>query len=929
MPDATSKENPTHEISELRRQIQELERQMTALRESEERYREFYDNSPLACFAVDHDGHIQDCNSRASQLTGYSKDKLLGSPILDLYADTTEGRVAAAEAFRHALAGQDIEDEVLEMRRADDTHFWISLTASTVRDSHGNAVATRALMVDITDRQVAKAALLSSERRYHLMFDLIPDGLLVLDAEGVVVDCSRSACGLYRRSRAALLGQRITDLMPSASADAAFDSLWAALRQMNPVEAETQIACGDGVILDVQRRAVPLSDERGDFAGAMINDRDISPQVLTTLALQRSEKFAQVILEASRDAIVLTDVQGNILESYKASGEDNVVGKNIFDILPPVLRESRRVHFDKVVQTAQPVVFEDENEGVILENWIYPVLDEKGQVVGLAGFTRDITERHHMREALQKSESRLQQAQAVGHVGSWEYDISTGNIWGSEEGFRIYGLPANTGQLPIDEIEAHIPDREIIHQALIDLIEHDVPYDLEFEILPHGSEERKIISSIAELVRDEDGNPQRVVGVIQDITKRKLVEQALREREARLQRVFEVLPVGLWFADKDGTLLGGNPAGVRIWGAEPLVDVSQYGVFKARRLPSREEIAPDDWALARTIREGITITDEMLEIDAFDSTKKTILNYTAPILDDDGLIQGAIVVNQDITAQVQAERALRESEARFRAIFRSSAMSMAVTDLTGRFITTNPAFRRIVGYTKDELLAMRFRDLTHPDELPADLTLFGELVSGQRQEYRREKRYIHKEGRTVPVRLTVSLMRDDEDEPQFTIGVVEDITEERWAKEALQASELRLQHITQQVPVSVWSADCDLRITYHSGSITSKQAEMLEKGQIVGHRLPDIYQTLLDPKTGQKMIGYLRRTLAGETVSYIHEPQDRQIENVISPLRDDDGEDHWHCGSGNGCHGAPAIGGSTPSIAEVRIPGHTGQWRGA
>jgi two-component system, cell cycle sensor histidine kinase and response regulator CckA len=83
----------------------------------------------------------------------------------------------------------------------------------------------------------------------------------------------------------------------------------------------------------------------------------------------------------------------------------------------------------------------------------------------------------------------------------------------------------------------------------------------------------------------------------------------------------------LWFADKNGKILRGNPAGVKIWGAQPVVSMEEYGVFKARRLPSGQKIAPDDWALARTIKKRITVKDELLEIDAFNGNKKIILNY--------------------------------------------------------------------------------------------------------------------------------------------------------------------------------------------------------------------------------------------------------------------------------------------------------------
>ncbi|MDO9539221.1 MAG: PAS domain S-box protein, partial [Methanocalculus sp.] len=155
-----------------------------------------------------------------------------------------------------------------------------------------------------------------------------------------------------------------------------------------------------------------------------------------------------------------------------------------------------------------------------------------------------------------------------------------------------------------------------------------------------------------------EGKPAFVALII-DITKRRKAEEEIKIRERILSKVMEILPIGLWIADSEGNLITGNPAGVAIWGAEPHVGIEEYGVFRARRLPSGEEIAPDDWALARSIREGVTITDELLEIDSFDGHKRLIYNYTAPVILDDGRLHGAIVVNRDVTEEKMAEETLR------------------------------------------------------------------------------------------------------------------------------------------------------------------------------------------------------------------------------------------------------------------------------
>ncbi len=154
-------------------------------------------------------------------------------------------------------------------------------------------------------------------------------------------------------------------------------------------------------------------------------------------------------------------------------------------------------------------------------------------------------------------------------------------------------------------------------------------------------------------------------------------ERGLRERERLLSKVFEILPVGLWIADDKGKLLQGNPAGVAIWDAEPLVEQKQYDVFKAKRLPSGEAIAENDWALAHTVNKGVTIVDELLEIETFEGKKKIILNFTAPVLNDQGQVAAAIVVNQNITERTQAEQALIQAKDQAEAANRAKSEFLA------------------------------------------------------------------------------------------------------------------------------------------------------------------------------------------------------------------------------------------------------------
>lgn len=161
--------------------------------------------------------------------------------------------------------------------------------------------------------------------------------------------------------------------------------------------------------------------------------------------------------------------------------------------------------------------------------------DSDKNPIRMVGTHTDISDRKKFEEQITIQNQRLELSQVIGKIGSWEFDLHTGKIWGSNEGFHIYGMnPPPDNNLPIDEIESCIPERERIHQALIDLIEERSPYNLEFTIYPADGSQKRVIFSNAQVIKDESGNPLKVIGVIQDITSRK---QAEIERDELIKRL--------------------------------------------------------------------------------------------------------------------------------------------------------------------------------------------------------------------------------------------------------------------------------------------------------------------------------------------------------------------------------------------------------
>lgn len=134
-----------------------------SLRESEERFHDLYENAPVAYFSIGTDGLIRQCNKSASEMLGYGVQEILGRPILEFYADTAQGKEKASLIFKRFLEGEAIVDKELQLQKADGTRVWGSLTVNPVRNTKGQIMESRSVIVDITERKQAENEL----KQYH------------------------------------------------------------------------------------------------------------------------------------------------------------------------------------------------------------------------------------------------------------------------------------------------------------------------------------------------------------------------------------------------------------------------------------------------------------------------------------------------------------------------------------------------------------------------------------------------------------------------------------------------------------------------------------------------------------------------------------------------------------------------------------------
>lgn len=183
--------------------------------------------------------------------------------------------------------------------------------------------------------------------------------------------------------------------------------------------------------------------------------------------------------------------------------------------------------------------------------------------------TAQLEELEKTQSILKASEDKLNRAQAIAHVGNWEIAIGSDQAWVSAEVLRIYGIEQETPYISFKSAQKRVckEDRQRLDRALKFLVERDETYDLEFKITQENTGLERTIHSIAEIERNQAGIPVKIIGVVQDITERKLVEEALVEKEARYRAVLEQAPEAVLLCDLDtGDVMETNSRFVELTG---------------------------------------------------------------------------------------------------------------------------------------------------------------------------------------------------------------------------------------------------------------------------------------------------------------------------------------------------------------------------
>jgi len=449
-----------------------------------------------------------------------------------------------------------------------------------------------------------------------------------------------------------------------------------------------------------------------------------------------------------------------------------------------------------------------------------------------------------LRRKIRKRIESFSKAEKIAHLGYWEWDISTNKLIWSDEVFRLYGLNPEKDIPTYENVVNTLSNesREWFNKAVDDAINNNLPFEGEYSLIRSDGSIR-YTHTIGEVIRDKEGKPLSMFGVVQDITERKKAEEELSKFKLGIERSDEII----FITNTDGSIIYVNPAFEKIYGysrEEALGKTPR--ILKSGLLPSEAYKQFWDTLLAKKVVSGELVNKTK------DGHILNIGGSANPILNDEENIIGYLAIQRDITEAKQVEKRLKL----FRNLIDQSNEAIFINDpVTGRIVDSNEKATKSLGYTREELLNMCVTDfeITLPDnfswkEHVKEVQNKGHLIL--------EGRLRRKDGTSFPVETNVSFTVLGNID--YMVAVVRDITERKKVDKLL-LENLRLEAADKakseflatmshelRTPLNAIIGFSELLKMNTSENLSEKQVNYIDNIRYGGRHLLNIITDILD-----------------------------------------------------------------------------------
>ncbi|NJC72977.1 PAS domain S-box protein [Planosporangium thailandense] len=625
---------------------------------------------------------------------------------------------------------------------------------------------------------------------YDRALAAVGQAVIAADLDGRVLYWNAFAEQLYGYRSAEAVGRTVADLIVPAHDRFDAADRWALLSAGVPFAADREVRDKSGRLFTVYATSTPIVDENGEIVAVL----GVSSDVTARRQAEAHARHLAAIVENSADAIMEVDLDGRVRTANRTVTAitgyecEELIGRSPDLLLPPEVRPRFHAALTAVRESRSPVALAIPNvckDGSLIDISLRlsPVRDETGEIVGISSVARDVTAETRTREELAASErayrSRFEQAL----VPQAELSLSGHYLRANDALCRLLGRRR-------DEIEGaplhafhHPSDTGVGDERIAELQRGEVEAASWERVFMASDGSAIPILADAAVLRDGHGTPYGLATFLHDLRELRAAERALTHREALFEALVRRASDVALVVSPDARLTYVSPAATALLGYDPHAMTGRL---------AWDFVHADDVAEVKRVLHDVAGAGGRSEVLVFrvrhaDGTWRWIEDVITNCLHDPN-IAGLVSNLRDVTARLEAERSLRESEARYRAIAETAQEGIWTMDTTGRTLYANDKLAAILGVPREEIYRRPVPELVGAANARMIADRIRTRAARGAEEY--ELSYPHPDGGARMLRVSASPLRDDTGHAG-SLAMIADVTGARRAERELQRRALR------------------------------------------------------------------------------------------------------------------------------------------
>jgi PAS domain S-box-containing protein len=752
------------------------------MKETVQKLQTIYQNAVEGISYVDPEENIVFANKAFADIVGYEQDQLAGMNLHKIVDDENWAKIRSETERRRQ--GEASHYEAV-FRRSDGTVRNALISGAPLLDHDGRFAGTVGIVLDITERKKAEDSLKESEKKYHSLYSSMVEGValheITCDRSGravdyIILDVNPAFESLTGIKKEKAVGSKASELYETGKPP--FLEIYAEVAaSAKPTSFETYFPP-----MKKHFSISVFSPARGKFATVFC---DITERKQMEKRTKESEEKYRNLVENSQDAIAIVNFKGNVLFANKAAerltGYTLKEGKGLnIRVVTPKRYWPKSVAMLLKARMGKPIPY-FEYELKRKDGTIVPVetggqaIFEDGKPVAIQIITREITERRKTEEALRQSEEKYRDLFENSMDAILTLDLK-GSITAVNNSVLRFGYKKE----------------DLVGKNILDFVskEHWPAVMRDFSKVTQGEpakNETELATPAGEILVEYNAGAivkeNNVAGVqinIRDVTERKKSEELLRESEEKFRGLFESIqdPVGI-FVGKEGHLIDYNTAFKKSSGytdeelkGKVFLDFVHHDDRAMVLEKYRTEYSEDEFPLIYEIR-GVNKKGESIPLEL------SVSRYRKK-----GNVIGIEVIHRDLTERKKAEEAVKESEAKYRALVEEMPEVIYTISAEDATITSlNSAFEKLTGWERSGWIGKSFEKLIHPDDLSLAMETFQRTIRGEKlPPY--ELRVLSRSGEFFVGEFT-SRPQVERGKIVGEFGIVRDITERKKADRAV------------------------------------------------------------------------------------------------------------------------------------------------